>query len=88
MPVGMLFIMKTFEDEWYVVIKAHKFMVFEILRDFLYYHIYCVSALSLHLESTNSTMSEHLCFELSEFFIPVTQSCSLWSSISLPFDPL
>ena len=34
MPVGMLFVMKTFEDEWYIVIKAHKFTAFEILRDF------------------------------------------------------
>ena len=34
MPVGMLFVMNTFEDEWYVVIKAHKFMVFEIFERF------------------------------------------------------
>jgi len=27
--------MKTLEDEWYVVIKAYKLTVFEILRNFL-----------------------------------------------------
>jgi len=34
-----LFSKKTLEDEWNVVIKAYKFTVFEILRDFLCYHI-------------------------------------------------
>jgi len=28
-------VMKTLEDEWYIVIKAYKFTIFEILRDFL-----------------------------------------------------
>ena len=37
----------TLEDEWYVVIKAYKLTVSEILRDFCIV-IYCVSALSLH----------------------------------------
>ena len=37
----------TLEDEWYVVIKACKLTVFEILRDFCIV-IYCVSVLSLH----------------------------------------
>ena len=27
-------VIKTLEDEWYVVIKAYKLTVFEILRDF------------------------------------------------------
>jgi len=31
MPVGMLFIMETLEDEWYIIIKDNKFTVFEIL---------------------------------------------------------
>jgi len=26
--------------------------------------------------------------EHSKFFIPMTQTCSLWNSISLPFEPL
>ena len=30
MPVGMLFIMKTLEDEQYIVIKAYRLTVFEI----------------------------------------------------------
>ena len=35
MPLGALFVMKTLEDEWYgTVIKAYKFTIFEILRDF------------------------------------------------------
>ena len=37
--VGMLFFMKALKHEWYVVIKAYKFTIYEILRDFLYYHI-------------------------------------------------
>ena len=41
-PLGVLFIMKTLEDEEYVIIKAYRFTVFEILLDFLYYHILCV----------------------------------------------
>ena len=26
--------MKTLDDEWYIVIKAYKLTIFEILRDF------------------------------------------------------
>jgi len=33
-PLGVLLVMKTLEDEWYVVIKAYKLAVFEILVDF------------------------------------------------------
>jgi len=33
-PLGMLFIMKTPEDERYVGIKAYKFTVHGILKDF------------------------------------------------------
>jgi len=44
--IGVLLVMKTLEDEQYVVIKAYKFTVFEIWRDFNV--LSCVSALSLH----------------------------------------
>jgi len=35
--------MKTCEDEWYIVIKAYKFTVFKILRDFCItiYYVSC-----------------------------------------------
>ena len=33
-PLGVLLVIKTLEDEQYVVIKAYKFTVFEIWRDF------------------------------------------------------
>jgi len=56
-PVSMLFVMKTLEDGWHIVIK---FTVFAILSDFFCIIIYCVSALSLHIfESTNSIMQAH-----------------------------
>jgi len=29
-PLGVLLVMKTLEDEWYVIIKAYKLAVFEI----------------------------------------------------------
>ena len=45
--------MKALEDEWYVVIKAYKLAVFEILGDFLYCHILRVRAIPT-LESTDS----------------------------------
>ena len=34
-PLGVSFVVKTLRDEWYVVIKAYKLTVFDILRDFL-----------------------------------------------------
>jgi len=37
--------MKTLDDERYVVIKADKFTIFEILRFFLYYYILHVHAI-------------------------------------------
>ena len=43
----------TLEDEWYIVIKAYKLTVFEILRDFLYCHVLRVRAIPT-LESTDS----------------------------------
>ena len=59
-PLGVLFIMKTLEDEQYVGIK-YKFRIFEILR--VCFVIYCVSVLSLHIESINSVIraTVHLC---------------------------
>ena len=36
---GVLLVMKTLEDERYVVIKAYKCSVSEIWRDFLYWHV-------------------------------------------------
>ena len=40
--LGVLVVLKTFEDEWYVVNKAYKFTAFEIFLDC---HILCVSKL-------------------------------------------
>ena len=50
--------MKTLEDEWYVVVKAYMFTIFE--RFFII--IYCVSALSLHIESADS-MILYCCYQ-------------------------
>jgi len=52
-PLGVMLVMKTLEDEWYVVIKAYKLAVFEILGDFFRIAIYCVRAIPT-LESTAS----------------------------------
>ena len=41
-PVGVLFVMETLKDEWYIVIKAYKSTIFEISRGILYYHILCI----------------------------------------------
>jgi len=51
-PLGVLLVMKTLEDEWYVAIKAYKLSVFEILGDFLYCYILRVRAIPT-LESTD-----------------------------------
>ena len=32
-PLRVLLVMKTHKDEWYTVIKALKFIVFEFLKD-------------------------------------------------------
>jgi len=37
--------MKTLENEW---LKAYKFTIFEILRDFFCIIVYCMLVLSLH----------------------------------------
>ena len=52
-PLGVLFVMKTLEDEQWVVITVYKLDVLEILRDFCI-SMYYASALSLHIESTDS----------------------------------
>ena len=75
--MGMLFIMKTLEDEGYIVTKACKFTVFGIMRDFLHYHI-LVSALIFHIEYAFGLYSAFVwlnlflgSFELqSKLFIP------------------
>ena len=53
---GVLLVMKTLEDERYVVIKAYKCAVSEIWRDFFCISIYCVYVVSLHTESTDSVI--------------------------------
>ena len=46
-PLGVLLVMKTLKDGWYVI-NIYKFSVFEILGRFFWSTIYCVSVLSLH----------------------------------------
>ena len=48
--------MLTLKDEWYVVIQAYRFTIFEILRDFFGC---CISVLALHIESADSDTSLH-----------------------------
>ena len=48
MWLGALLVFKH-KDEWYIAIQAYKFTDYEIL--------YCVSMLSSHTESTNSTIT-------------------------------
>ena len=51
---GVLLVMKTLEDERYVVIKAYKCA--DLVR-FFCISIYCVYVVSLHTESTDSVIS-------------------------------
>ena len=52
---GVLLDIQTLEDGRYVVIKANKqCTASEIWRDFFCISIYCVSVVSLHIESTDS----------------------------------
>ena len=44
---------EALENEWYIVIKA------TILREIFGIIIYCVSALSLYIQSTDSMMNAH-----------------------------
>ena len=57
---GVLLVMKTLEDERYVVIKAYKCTVSEIWRDFICISIYCMYVVSLHTESTDSVTRESM----------------------------
>ena len=41
---------EALKNEWYIVIKVYKLAIFEILGEFCI-SIYCMSALSLHIES-------------------------------------
>ena len=52
---------EALENERYVVIKAYKFTIFEILGEFFCINIYCMSALSLHIESTDSIITKSFC---------------------------
>ena len=55
---GVLLVMKTLEDERYVVIKAYKCTVSEICRDFFCIGMYCVYVVSLHIDSTESMINK------------------------------
>ena len=51
--------MKALEDEWYIIIKAYKISIFEILRDlFVLSHIACCAI--LHIECTDSMISMNI----------------------------
>ena len=57
MPVGVLFVMKTLEDQQQVVITTYKLAVFEIWEIFFalaYTYVYYASVLSLRIEYTDS----------------------------------
>jgi len=55
-PLGVFVVMKTLEDEWYIVVEAYKFTVFEIGRDlFVLLHIACHPY--PHIRSTDSMIS-------------------------------
>ena len=49
---------EALENEWYVIIKAYKFTVFEI------FFVYCMSTLSLHIESIDSIINCKLRIDL------------------------
>ena len=83
-PVGMFFIMKTLEGEWYMVIKAYKFTVFE--RIFLYYHSICMSALSLHIESTDSITSDCWSTVTSSSMIDTSVNYGYWQHVCWTVD--
>ena len=50
-PLGMLFLMKALEDEWYIAVKAYS-LPFLRVWEIMCIIIYCVSALSLCIKST------------------------------------
>ena len=77
-PLGVFLVTKTLVDEWYMVIKAHKFTIFE---RFLHYHIHVLRVHTIPRCITNLHM-------------PAGQSMarqlqgSTWSSLSLRGWPL
>jgi len=46
--------MKTLKDGWYIAINTNKFIVFEKFFCIIVLYNYCVSALSLYIELTDS----------------------------------
>ena len=67
-------VIKTLEDEWYVVIKSYKLTVFEILRDFFVLSYLRVRAIPT-LESTDSMI-----------YICVSACVIITSHTLLPYD--
>ena len=63
---------KTLEDGWYVVINAYKFTIFEIWGDFF---VYRVSALSLHIESTDSMIPKFQVPKTEVFLCSLLKEC-------------
>ena len=45
---------KALKDEWYVVIKAYRFTIFDIMRDFVVLSYIVCLHYPYHIESTNS----------------------------------
>ena len=64
--VPLVVLHETIEDEWHVVIKDYKFTIFGILRGFLFIVIYCLSMLSLHIESNNSMTKLHIILQANK----------------------
>ena len=58
--LGVLFIMKTLEDEWYIVIK-NKLSIFEILRVCLLYIVFPCYPCILSLINSVIRATVHLC---------------------------
>ena len=58
----MLFVMKTLEDERQGVITAYKLRsCFGDFEKFVCMYMYCMSVLSLHIESTDSMIVPTMC---------------------------
>jgi len=75
----MLLVMKTLKDEWYIVIKASMFFKRSLCI------IYCVSVLSLHIESTDSMIWVFQVFSLGELALLYT-SCMASNIVRLQAD--
>ena len=79
----MLLVMKTLKDEWYIVIKASKITINFFTRCLCI--IYCVSVLSLHIESTDSMIWVFRVFSLGELALLHT-SCMASNIVRLQAD--